>query len=211
VRNICDAILVLLPFNPFDAYDRNARPLAAPGLGDQRGRAVVHRPGGILSQEPLDVTMIRLTDVSKTFDEGHSYAVRNLSLEVREGETLVLLGSAGCGRHSPDWAKRLVRTALQAVTTRNMDPEHSKDVPETIADTTAPLPEPKVGRNIVPEGVEPGSFEASIIAGEPNAMPILRRIATAPDGHRDSFASCVTPELTYHGGAGGDTREHPDT
>ncbi len=42
--------------------------------------------------------MIRLTDVSKTFDEGHSYAVQNLSLEVRDGETLVLLGSSGCGK-----------------------------------------------------------------------------------------------------------------
>jgi osmoprotectant transport system ATP-binding protein len=98
VRNICDAILVFLAFDPFDAYDRNARSLAAPGFGDQRGRAVVHRPAGILSQEPLNVTMIRLTDISKTFDEGHSYAVRDLSLEVRDGETLVLLGSSGCGK-----------------------------------------------------------------------------------------------------------------
>ncbi|MHC4064820.1 MAG: ABC transporter ATP-binding protein [Planctomycetota bacterium] len=98
MRNICDAILVFLAFDPFDAYDRNARSLAAPGFGDQRGRAVVHRPAGILSQEPLNVTMIRLTDISKTFDEGHSYAVRDLSLEVRDGETLVLLGSSGCGK-----------------------------------------------------------------------------------------------------------------
>ena len=75
MRNICDAILALLAFNPFDAHDRNARSPAAPGFGDQRGRAVVHRPAGILGQESLDVTMIRLTDISKTFDEGPSYAV----------------------------------------------------------------------------------------------------------------------------------------
>ncbi len=98
MRNIYDAILVFLAFNPFDAYDRNARSLAPPGVGDQRGRAVVHRPAGILSQESLDVTMIRLTDISKTFDEGYSHAVRDLSLEVRDGETLVLLGSSGCGK-----------------------------------------------------------------------------------------------------------------
>ena len=98
VRNICDAILVFLAFNPFDAYDRSARFLVAPGFGDQRGRALVHRPAGILSQESLDVTMIRLTDISKMFDEGHSYAVRDLSLEVRDGETLVLLGSSRCGK-----------------------------------------------------------------------------------------------------------------
>ena len=32
-----------------------------------------------------------------------------------------------------------------------------------------------------------------------------------PNIHRDSFASCVAPELAYHGGAGGDTREHSGT
>jgi len=42
--------------------------------------------------------MIQLTDISKTFDGGRSYAVRELSLEVRDGETLVLLGSSGCGK-----------------------------------------------------------------------------------------------------------------
>ena len=42
--------------------------------------------------------MIRLTDISKTFDGGQSYAVRELSLEVLDGETLVLLGSSGCGK-----------------------------------------------------------------------------------------------------------------
>jgi osmoprotectant transport system ATP-binding protein len=98
VRNICDAILVFLAFNPFDAYDRSARALAAPGFDDQRGRAVAHWPAGFLGRASLDVTMIRLTDISKTFDEGHSYAVRDLSLEVRDGETLVLLGSSGCGK-----------------------------------------------------------------------------------------------------------------
>jgi len=36
--------------------------------------------------------------VNKSFDGGASYAVRHLSLEVAEGETLVLLGSSGCGK-----------------------------------------------------------------------------------------------------------------
>ncbi|MCP4667509.1 MAG: ATP-binding cassette domain-containing protein [Deltaproteobacteria bacterium] len=42
--------------------------------------------------------MIRLRDVSKTFDDGRTYAVKDLSLHVQEGETLVLLGSSGCGK-----------------------------------------------------------------------------------------------------------------
>ena len=42
--------------------------------------------------------MIRLEKVSKSFDGGRSYAVMELSLRVKTGETLVLLGSSGCGK-----------------------------------------------------------------------------------------------------------------
>ena len=42
--------------------------------------------------------MIRLKEVSKSFDGGRSYAVKELSLDVYGGETMVLLGSSGCGK-----------------------------------------------------------------------------------------------------------------
>lgn len=42
--------------------------------------------------------MIRLRKVSKTFDNGKTYAIRNLSLQIEDGETLVLLGSSGSGK-----------------------------------------------------------------------------------------------------------------
>jgi osmoprotectant transport system ATP-binding protein len=42
--------------------------------------------------------MIKLTRVFKTFDGGRSFAVNDLSLSVDMGETLVLLGSSGCGK-----------------------------------------------------------------------------------------------------------------
>ncbi len=42
--------------------------------------------------------MIRIQEVTKSFDGGKSYAVESLSLEVYEGETMVLLGSSGCGK-----------------------------------------------------------------------------------------------------------------
>lgn len=42
--------------------------------------------------------MITFQDVSKSYDEGRSFAVKNISLDIQEGETLVLLGSSGCGK-----------------------------------------------------------------------------------------------------------------
>ncbi len=42
--------------------------------------------------------MISLEKVSKTFDNGATFAVRELSLEVAQGESLILLGSSGCGK-----------------------------------------------------------------------------------------------------------------
>jgi osmoprotectant transport system ATP-binding protein len=42
--------------------------------------------------------VIRLSRVSKSFDGGRTYAVRELSVEIGDGETLVMLGSSGCGK-----------------------------------------------------------------------------------------------------------------
>lgn len=42
--------------------------------------------------------MISLKHVSKSFDDGHHVAINNVTLDIHEGETLVLLGSSGCGK-----------------------------------------------------------------------------------------------------------------
>ena len=42
--------------------------------------------------------MIEIEQVRKSFDGGVTYAVDGISLTVTEGETLVLLGSSGCGK-----------------------------------------------------------------------------------------------------------------
>jgi len=42
--------------------------------------------------------MIQLKNISKSFDGGISHAIKDLSFSVDDGETLVLLGSSGCGK-----------------------------------------------------------------------------------------------------------------
>ena len=50
-----------------------------------------------VSPGPAGDTMIRLTGVSKRYDDG-TVAVHDLDLEVRRGETVVLVGPSGCGK-----------------------------------------------------------------------------------------------------------------
>jgi osmoprotectant transport system ATP-binding protein len=42
--------------------------------------------------------MITLDGVCRSFDDGATFAVQNLSLHVGEGELLILLGASGCGK-----------------------------------------------------------------------------------------------------------------
>ena len=42
--------------------------------------------------------MISLKHVSKSFDDGQHFAIDNISFDIHQGETLVLLGSSGCGK-----------------------------------------------------------------------------------------------------------------
>jgi len=61
--------------------------------------------------------MIRFDQISKSFDGGASFALHDVSLEVRQGETLVLLGSSGCGK-----------TTLLRLTNRLLDPTSGRIV-----------------------------------------------------------------------------------
>lgn len=42
--------------------------------------------------------MIKLQEISKSYDGGATFAVRQISFQVEDGETVILLGSSGCGK-----------------------------------------------------------------------------------------------------------------
>jgi putative spermidine/putrescine transport system ATP-binding protein len=45
-----------------------------------------------------DTIHIRIKNISKTFSDNGTQALKDISLEIREGEIMVLLGSSGCGK-----------------------------------------------------------------------------------------------------------------
>jgi osmoprotectant transport system ATP-binding protein len=55
--------------------------------------------------------MIQFDKVSKTFDKGKTYALKNFSLEIKTGETLILLGASGCGKTT---ALKLINRLIEA-------------------------------------------------------------------------------------------------
>jgi osmoprotectant transport system ATP-binding protein len=70
--------------------------------------------------------MIKFTEVSKTYDGGGSYALRDLNLTVANGEFLVLLGSSGSGKSTTlKMINRLIEPSSGAV---ELDGKLIKDI-----------------------------------------------------------------------------------
>ncbi|WP_211259937.1 ABC transporter ATP-binding protein [Waddlia chondrophila] len=50
------------------------------------------------ARNPTSFAMISIKNIRKTYDNGKTYIVDNISLEIPEGKTVILLGSSGCGK-----------------------------------------------------------------------------------------------------------------
>lgn len=56
------------------------------------------RPGRVRVVRFPDFLMLNAEHIERSFDGGATFAVRDVSLRVERGETVVLLGSSGCGK-----------------------------------------------------------------------------------------------------------------
>jgi osmoprotectant transport system ATP-binding protein len=97
--------------------------------------------------------VIRLENVTKQF-AGGSNAVRDLTLEIRDGETCVLIGPSGCGKTTTlRMINRLIdpdagRILLDGVDTRGVDPAALRLKMGYVIQSTGLFPHMTVGANV---------------------------------------------------------------
>ena len=70
------------------------------GTSDQRGtprEGSAHDPAAASSPQGVGTAQLRLVDLDKTYPGGH-HALRGVSLDVADGEVVVIIGPSGCGK-----------------------------------------------------------------------------------------------------------------
>jgi len=134
--------------------------------------------------------MIRLEKVSKSFDGGRSYAVMELSLRVNTGETLVLLGSSGCGKTTTlKMINRLIeptegRIELGGENIMKLDPVKLRRRIGYVFQGIGLFPHMTVEENV---GLVPRLSGESVRDGKVNAQELLEMVGLTAKTFADRF------------------------
>ena len=133
--------------------------------------------------------MIRLENVSKQFTGG-SNAVRDLTLEIADGQTCVLIGPSGCGKTTTlRMINRLLdpdsgRVLVDGVDTRGVDPAALRLKMGYVIQQTGLFPHMTVGENV---GTVPRLWRWDKKRIEKRVDELLDLVSLAPAEYRDRY------------------------
>ncbi len=133
--------------------------------------------------------MIRLENVSKRF-AGGSNAVRDLSLEIRDGETCVLIGPSGCGKTTTlRMINRLIdpdsgRVTVDGVDNRDVDPPTLRLKMGYVIQQTGLFPHMTVAENV---GTVPRLWKWDRARITARVDELLRLVGLEPGEYRDRY------------------------
>ena len=133
--------------------------------------------------------MIRLENVTKQF-AGGSNAVRDLKLEIRDGETCVLIGPSGCGKTTTlRMINRLIdpdagRILVDDVDTRLVDPAALRLKMGYVIQQTGLFPHMTVGANV---GTVPRLWKWNHRRIERRVDALLELVGLDPKEYRDRY------------------------
>ena len=133
--------------------------------------------------------MICLENVSKEF-AGGSNAVRDLTLEIRDGETCVLIGPSGCGKTTTlRMINRLIdpdsgRILVDDVDTRGVDPAALRLKMGYVIQSTGLFPHMTVGANV---GTVPRLWKWDSRRIAARVDELLALVGLEPEEYRDRY------------------------
>jgi osmoprotectant transport system ATP-binding protein len=134
--------------------------------------------------------MIKLSHVYKSFDGGGSFAVKDLSFQVEAGETLVLLGSSGCGKTTTlKMINRLVepsegRIEVGGRNVRDQDPVDLRRKIGYVFQGIGLFPHLTIGQNVE---VVPQLLGWPTAERKTRTESLLKLVGLSPKDHVDRF------------------------